>query len=561
MAARQPDSADAGAQGQPAELKATTSPDVAVQAANGQVNRPNIVSLTAATRQAQPDLLLWYVIKKSTDNLDFRNYQAYIDLVMCGDRSSFDDLRAVDGSLIRGRKRESIHGLYNRRYLPYTDSEAYRLLKVATEAFVTVHCGVPLVPPAPGQDVASGILDGIDLGALLKKAGAEASGDLLNQWWNDYLQAVNGMDNLTLPYLMLIRRKLKDEPIIELALPPGAGEMTDDRLRLCYGILVDKLSMPCFVELIWNYWMENGMLVQTMNALSRRFQNIRGPADQDPLAMVELDPLRPLNNLLWGYIQDEQHRLSVVRRAYEYDHHYGLSLEGKAIPPMRTADSRSRFLEAFHNLLYLVSAFYKQDDDTTVIADAFPVLNALKDVHMLLSEGAHNQFGDLPSTARIEMLMQQWLLARPEFREALPTRTMVAYPEPWMDRVDAMKKLQGWVDTSITHFRNLAVYGEQLLLSVRYGAWSDVDDSEQAAIWARFWRPQIQGYIHAYRTATGVELTAEATWQQQRQLALAQPSTLLLRRRQDGRSHAALPAPASQKTFRERKAERQKATG
>ena len=46
----------------------------------------------------------------------------------------------------------------------------------------------------------------------------------------------------------------------------------------------------------------------------------------------------------------------------------------------------------------------------------------------MLAQGAHNQFGDLPSTARQEMLMQQWLLARPEFREFLPTRIMVAVP-------------------------------------------------------------------------------------------------------------------------------------
>ena len=139
----------------------------------------------------------------------------------------------------------------------------------------------------------------------------------------------------------------------------------------------------------------------------------------------------------------------------------------------RPADTRSKFLEAFHHLLRLCTVFFKQDDDTTVKADAFPVLNALKEVHLILSQGAHNQFGDLPSTARIEMLMQQWLLARPEFREFLPTRIMVAYPEPWMDRVDAMKKLQGWTDTSVLHFRNLGVFGEQLLLSIRCGHWSD----------------------------------------------------------------------------------------
>ena len=66
------------------------------------------------------------------------------------------------------------------------------------------------------------------------------------------------------------------------------------------------------------------------------------------------------------------------RRAYEYDHQYGLTLYGKAVPPLRPADSRSKFLEAFHNLLHAARVFYKEDNDTTVIADGFPLLNALQ---------------------------------------------------------------------------------------------------------------------------------------------------------------------------------------
>jgi hypothetical protein len=242
---------------------------------------------------------------------------------------------------------------------------------------------------------------------------------------------------------------------------------------------------------------------------------------------MEVDMLRPLNNLLWGYVQDEQHRLSVVRRNYEYDHHYGIHLDGKAVREFRPADSRSKFIEAFHNLLRQLMPFYRQDDDTTVKADAFPILNALKEVHLILSQGAHNQFGDLPSTARIEMLMQQWMLARPEFREFLPTRLMVAHPEPWMDRVDAMKKVQGWSDTSIAHFRDLAMFGEQLLLSIRYSHWSEVYDPTEAFAWARFWRPQAQGYMHAYRAATGVDLTSETA---NPKLESAMPSVLLRQR-------------------------------
>jgi len=321
---------------------------------------------------------------------------------------------------------------------------------------------------------------------------------------------------------------------------------------------MEKLFMPCLIELIWSYWHEQGMLVQTMNAITRRFQNVRGPADRDPLAMMELDPLRPLNNLLWGMLQDEQHLLTVVRRAYEYDHHYGLTLEGKAIPSMRTADSRSNFLQAFHHLLQLAAAFYKQDNDTTVIADAYPLLTSLRNLHMILSEGAHNQYGDLPTTARIEMLMQQWMLARPEFREALPTRTMVAYPEPWMDRVDAMKRLQGWGETNVMHFRDLGVYGEQILLSVRFSRWSEIADAELAAVWARFFKNQIQGYIQAYHTATGVDLAADLTAAQQRELITMQPSKLLSQHVKSTSSLPTLPltTSASHQTFRERRADR-----
>src|SRR6476646_1957962 len=123
------------------------------------------------------------------------------------------------------------------------------------------------------------------------------------------------------------------------------------------------------------------MLVQTLNEIGLRFQNIQCRPN-NPLANLEIDPLRPLNNLLWGYVQDEQHRLTLPRRAYEYDHHYGLTLEGKAVPRLRPADSRSKFLDSFHNLLYLCSVFHRQDDDTTVVSDAFPILIALRDLHM-----------------------------------------------------------------------------------------------------------------------------------------------------------------------------------
>ena len=440
------------------------------------------ISLSRTETEATADLPLWVAIRNGTEALSFNNYLHFIDLLFCANDSQGGP---------RYQRQKALYGeLTGKRYLPFTDTDAYRVLKAATEAFVMVNCAV-LSPPDFDQRDDNGYLDRRDLPAVGR----------LDAAFEHYLEPLGPMGKQrVLPYLALVRRKLPDIPVTH-------ADRDED--NLCVGFVQDKLANPCMVELIWSYWLEEAMLVQTMNAVTRRFQNMRSPSKPDPLANLEIDPLRPLNNLIWGYTQDEQHRLTVNRRNYEYDHHYGMRLQGRAVQAFRPADTRSQFLEAFHHLLRLATIFYKQDDDTTVKADAFPVLNALKEVHLVMSQGAHNQFGDLPSTARIEMLMQQWLLARPEFREFLPTRIMVAYPEPWMDRVDAMKKLQGWTDTSVVHFRNLAIFGEQLLLSIRYGAWSEVYEPTQAFNWARFWRPQIQGYNHAYRAATGVELSGD----------------------------------------------------
>lgn len=480
--------------------------DEPVQQIGGQIG----VTLQRTATQPTEDTAFFRALLNSTEGLSFNTYLRFMDNLFCEepippDLPQFEQDRFAK----KTRTFREPGGLRDRRLLPFTDADAYRVIKAATEAFVMVNCGVlteprPFDRPRDGDYLQRRDLPAQDLPAVFTR----------------YLEPIQGGTSQTLPYLAVIRSKLPD---IAIKLAPIEDA---ELLSKCTGILQDKLANPCLLELIWSYWHEEGMLVQTMNAITRRFQNVRAH-ERDPLANLEIDPLRPLNNVLWGFVQDEQHRLSVVRRNYEYDHHYGLRLEGKAVARMRTADSRSRFLEAFHHLLRLCAVFYKQDDDTTVKADAFPVLNALKEVHLILSQGAHNQFGDLPSTARIEMLMTQWMLARPEFREFLPTRIMTAYPEPWMDRVDAMKKLQGWSDASVLHFRNLAIFGEQVLLTIRWGHWSDVQEPLQAFNWARLLRPQVQGYSHAYRAVTGVDLSIDVS---DRKVDATLPSVLLQRR-------------------------------
>jgi hypothetical protein len=468
--------------------------------------RPLEVSLRRSDIVDTLDLPLWSVIRASTNKVSFNNYAAWMDMVFCRRTEWLDEL-----------------AVFVRHALPFPDIISYKALKVATEAFLVANCGVAMavgdlsVPDEFKARVEPSLrrerFENLSEEERDERLGLDR-GDTAGRLWRRYLvpaelagdvdengNGTPGRSIETLPYLALIRQKLP-EARIELRAD------AEEHVELCYEIMGHKLTSPCFLELIWSYWHEEGMLVQTMDAISRRFQN-RGRGRRDPLAGFALDPLRPLNNLLWGYVQDEQHRLPLARRVYEYDHEYGIPFYGRSVPRVRSADPRSRFLEAFHTLLHRASIFYKDDDDTTMIADPFPILNALRDVHLLLAEGADNQYGDLPWTARHEMLLEQWLLARPELREFLPTRVMVAYPEPWMDRVDAMKRVQGWSDTSVRYFHDLAVFGEQLLLSIRFGDWSNVFDRNQAGNWARYWRQEAQWYIHAYQAVTGVDLSAD----------------------------------------------------
>jgi hypothetical protein len=412
------------------------------------------------------DQALWSAIRLHTRRIGFGPYQDFINRVLCG----------KDIELAAGCNPERISDT-NR---PLHGVGAYEVLRCATEAFLLRNCGILLCRES-------------DLPFFHREAESvrmqePVTFEFVQHRLREYLGSPH-----QLPY---ITRVIAD------AFPWYENQDRDgDSLLTCR-----RLNQPCMIELIWSYWHEEGMLVQTMNAIARRFQNVRGH-HRDPLANLEIDPLRPLNNILWGFIQDEFRRLTVKRRAYEYGHHYGLGLYGKAVSHMNPADNRSKFIEAFHNLLHLCAVFFKEDNDTTVIADGYPLLHALKEVHLLLAQGAQNQFGDLPWTARAEMLLHQWMLARPEIRDFLQSRAMVPYMEAWMPQVDTMKTLQSWSDVTVTHFRDLGVYGEQILLSVRYADWIAVNDEDSAKNWARYWRPEIQGYLHAYRAATGVDLS------------------------------------------------------
>lgn len=428
-----------------------------------EIIEPVAVSLRPAGSGQAPNGNLWSVLHDRTEAIAFEKYNLFVDAV-------FDETLIGRDATVSFRGRN-----------------AYEVLKVATEMFLLQE--VPTIPgwPAGGHGL-------LDLTSLREK----------------YYEEIARIK--TLPYIHDIVARLGELPEKRALAINGRS----------YGILPDRISQPVGCELLWSYWHEEGMLPKTLDLIAARFQNRSLGAATSALSRLDLDPLRPLSNLFWGWVADDYQRLTVRRRAAEYEFEYGLPLFGRSTSQrVRPAERRSQFLEAFHHLLHSCHAYYKEADDTTVVADAFPVLNALREVHLLLAQGATNQFGDLPVTSRAEFMVMQWILARPEMQAFLGGRTMVPYAEPWMDRVDTMKGLVGWPEATVTHFRDLAHFGEPIVLSIRWDNWNSITDRSYAGAWATSFRDSIQRYVHAYRAVTGVDLTRSVN---------ATPPGILLRR-------------------------------
>lgn len=257
-------------------------------------------------------------------------------------------------------------------------------------------------------------------------------------------------------------------------------------------------ASPGSVELIWSYWMEESMMVQGLDAVLRRFQSEK-PSGNDPLAHLDTAPLRPLSNLLWGYIQDNQHRLSVRRRAYEYDHHYGISLKGQS----KSKRKQSDFQRAFHALLSHSMAFLKNANDAGKSGKG-KLLDSIRAVQQILARRSAGSDQKRLKQMNREMRARRDLLARPEMQTFLGIQPPAGtYQKRWMSAVDTLKTLLGGDSTRSIHYNDLALSGAKLLAGIRNGHW---DDAASAARWAAASKNTLKKYINAYQIVNGTTL-------------------------------------------------------
>jgi hypothetical protein len=464
------------------------------------------VALAVTPAPFSPDQELWFFIRRLTERMRFAEFHEFVQPRMVG-------ARGID----------------------WTDTGAYELLQRLSIRFLQIAAD-PQRAVANPRDPSFG-----EISPTTARAGV--LGSYVSDEDLDLAQPFLGFDGVLTGPFDPFSQDDDDEDPVRRRLRNGNGHNGDShrgddaRARAEGGLrgaagrrgVVTQFPLPNvpFVELIWAYWMDECGLAQTMNLVLARFQNRRVGGGRDVLSRFNANPLLPIANLLWGFAEAEEGRLTVRRRAAEYRNMYGLPMQGKAVPPASAwIDDRSQFLSAFHNLLNATYRFYKERDDKTVDADAFPLLSSLQELHLVLAYGAHNQFPALALRTRREFLVMQWILAQPELREFLGGPTMVPQEEQWMDRVDTMKELQGWSPTSVTHFLDLALCGEQILLTVRHGRWNESTRTrDDAANWAITWRNEIQRYVHAYRAVTGVDLQTGVD---------ATPPSVLLARRERG---------------------------
>jgi hypothetical protein len=248
----------------------------AAQPISGQIG----VTLQRTEIPPTNDLALWVAIRNHAKLISFggiskgavgSGYQGFIDRVLCTGTPPISSGNIIEprgeacGSAQEHAATVGTLTTQSKQYPnPLFGMTAYELLKTATEVFLLLYCGVVI----RDRDV----LGNTDvLGNPIFSRDEELG----------RLGLTNNIDFVTLlttylgpgrlPYIQrIVRTAFPDEVLIDSV--------------FCTGLLRSKVDCPCLIELIWSYWHEEGMLAQTLNAISRRFQNVRGPGDRDALA-------------------------------------------------------------------------------------------------------------------------------------------------------------------------------------------------------------------------------------------------------------------------------------
>src|SRR5215510_3101151 len=231
------------------------------------------VTLRRTDATLTSDHALWAAIRNRADAIGFDPYDRFINRVLCklndinadldegkpvSDEQATITAEDIGSPSIKDRRDDllrvpSIYGV-----------DAYNLLKVATQAFLLFEAGVAVARPRNSD---TGLQDGTGSDIVPGeegRIGEQVTFDQIQQRMATYLSPIQ--PGAPLPYL---------QRIVD-ALVGIDSERQKESLPYCFDLLRNRFKSPSLLELIWSYWNEEGMLVQTMNAICLRFQNRRG---------------------------------------------------------------------------------------------------------------------------------------------------------------------------------------------------------------------------------------------------------------------------------------------
>jgi hypothetical protein len=263
------------------------------------------VALAPAPAPASPDQELWFFIRRLTDRMRFAEFHEFVQPRMVG-------ARGID----------------------WTDTGAYELLQRLSKRFLQIAAD-PQRAAGNRRDPWYG-----EISPDTARAGVRRS--YVSDEDLDLAQPFLGFDGvLTAPFDPFPDEDEDLDPVGRGGRNGnghhGDGRNGDDARALAARSKAPVTTFPLpnvpFVELIWAYWMDECGLAQTMNLILARFQNRRVGGGRDVLSRFNANPLLPIANLLWGFAEAEEGRLTVRRRAAEYRNMYGLPMQGKAVPP------------------------------------------------------------------------------------------------------------------------------------------------------------------------------------------------------------------------------------
>lgn len=456
------------------------------------------VSLKSEATPYTKDQIVWMAIRGGAKSASYSGFNTFVENLFSDTYTAFGN-KAIENSFKYSHIQPSDYGWQN----------TYPFIKAAA----TLYMERAKIKDAITTELVGDEKRRIGDGGINE---SQLKNDLV-----DYLGSTVPTELSSLPYLQRVIQRVSSELLKSINESTGVGNSRITGDFTCE-YLRQRLQRPPMYDLIWSYWMSLAGLTETMNAVVdcyRRKSNERTALLSD----VRFDLLRPIGNLLSGYARDTEIPITHEEYLVELQAQYGLMLPEHAELDIQGMQSDTSFLGALHNVIGGSGKLLRDRLNKTLDVDTHSLGRILGNMNVRLAMGAHNQLWEVTRRIRRDMLVQQWILSRPEVTEFLRVPAMVDMREGWMSALAAYRDRKNQQSRSasrsgnygsvsgnssqsalvVQQFHRLACKSEIMVLGARWGGWSNEDMvGKSAEGWLNEVQHDIKDYISDYREVT-----------------------------------------------------------